>query len=566
MWTRKELKRRSRAIIKKQYWRVIAVSFIVAILAGSYSDTFSAVFSYDSDREISSVFQDNTVFDINDIRSEKPLDKILERFEERNQREEEIVKKSPYTRGVFSSVFNRVMATGSVFSGIISMLLEPVVKGAWLSLISAAAGAALLFFWWLLIRNIIEVGGCRFFLESDTYKSTRMNRILYLYRIRRVWKVAVIMLRKFLYHWLWSLTIVGGWIKGYSYMMVPFLAAENPDIKGREAIKISRRMMKGNKWRAFLLDVSFLGWNFLSLITLGLVNIFYANPYKTGVKAELYLALREKALSENADYCYIFTDKYLTMPPEEEELRRALLQAVKISESPDWKEKLEKIKAKKLDVLSEYPFVLFTVPMTERNFHLAVDYHCKYGITGIILLFFIFSFAGWCWEVGLHLVQSGHLVNRGVLHGPWLPIYGTGGCLVLILLKKFRDRPILTFFLTVAVCGIIEYVTSWYLELIHDGIRWWDYSGYFLNINGRVCAEGLLIFGLGGCLFIYVLAPLIMNECIRKIPMRVRIFMCVMLITVFMGDFLYSKAVPNTGQGITGCSQEYQVCLKGERS
>ena len=119
------------------------------------------------------------------------------------------------------------------------------------------------------------------------------------------------MLRKSLYQGLWYLTLAGGWIKGYSYMMVPYLAAENPDIKGREAIAVSRKMMRGNKWNAFLMDCSFLGWNLLSLFTLGLINIFYANPYKQGARAELYLALREKALEEGADYCHVFTDRYL---------------------------------------------------------------------------------------------------------------------------------------------------------------------------------------------------------------------------------------------------------------
>lgn len=564
MWTRKELKKKSRGIIKKHYWRVIAISFVMAFIAGNYNDTFSAFFSYDSSKEQRNVVQDNTVFDIYDIRSEKPLDRILEKYAEKYVEEEEIVESSPYTRGIFSSVFNHAIATGSVFSGIIAMLLKPVVHGAWLSLIAAAAGAVLLFFWWLLFKNIIRVGSCRFFLEADTYKNTAGNRIFFLYRIRRVWKVAKIMLRKALYHWMWSLTVIGGWIKGYSYMMVPYLAAENPDIKGREAIKISCKMMKGSKWKAFLLDCSFLGWNLLSLITLGLVNIFYANAYKTGAKAELYLALRKKAMEENAEYCYVFTDKYLTSPPSEEEFRYVLEQSARIADSPDWRERVEKIRQKSLDVWEEYPAVLFTIREAEWSYRLAIDYHCKYGLTGIILLFFIFSVVGWLWEVALHLVQSGELVNRGVFHGPWLPIYGTGGVLVLILLKKFRDRPVVTFFLTMAICGTIEYFTSWALERIH-GIRWWDYSGYFLNLNGRICAEGLLVFGLGGCVFIYIFAPLIMNNIIKKISMRARILICVLLITVFAGDFIYSRENPNTGQGITGSGYKCPVVKLCER-
>ena len=403
MWSRKELKKKSRDIMKKHYWRVVAVAFIVALMAGTYSSTFSAVFFYDSSKEEENVVQENTVFDVNDIQGKHIPEWILGRFEERSREEEEIIKNSPYKEGVFSALYNYITATGSVFSGIIALILDPIIDGAWLSLISAAVGAALLFFWWLLVRNIIRVGGCRFFLEADTYNHTKGNRIFFLYRIRRVWAVARIMLRKSLYQWLWSLTVIGGWIKGYSYMMVPYLAAENPDIKGREAIRISRKMMQGNKWKAFLMDCSFLGWSLLSTITLGLVNILYANPYKAGAKAELYLALREKALASGAEYSYVFTDRYLTMPPEEEELRAAMKRQILVADTADWKLKKEQTEAVPIDVTASYPSVLFTVPEAVRLDHPDTDYNCRYGVTGIVLLFFIFSIVGWCWEVAAHI-------------------------------------------------------------------------------------------------------------------------------------------------------------------
>ena len=551
MWSRRELKRNSRDIMRKHYWRVVAICFIVTFMAGSNNDTFSAVFSYDSSKEELNAVQENTVFDINDIQEKKPLDYLLEKFEKQSKKEEEIIEKSPYKEGVFSAIFNRTVATGSVFSGIIGLFLDPILEGAWLSLISAAVGAALLFFWWLLVRNIIQVGSCRFFLEAHTYRNTKGNRIFFLYKVGRMWRVALIMLRKFLYQWLWSLTIIGGWIKGYSYLMVPYLAAENPDLKGGEAIRVSKQMMKGNKWRAFLLDCSFLGWHLVSFLTLGLVDILYANPYKAGARAELYLALRKEALERQTEYSYAFTDAYLTCPPEEEELRAAFEREAVFLESADWKEQRESIKEAEFSVLKEYPAVLFTAPEELRLKRPGINYHCKYGITGIILLFFIFSFAGWCWEVGLHMVQSGEFVNRGVFHGPWLPIYGSGGVLVLIALKKLRDRPVATFFMTVLICGIVEYATSWGLEQIY-GVRWWDYSGYFLQLNGRICAEGLLVFGLGGCAFIYILAPLMMEVGIRRLSMKVRIFLCVLLVTLFAADFWYSKEMPNSGEGISG--------------
>mgnify|MGYP000694838553 FL=1 len=123
-------------------------------------------------------------------------------------------------------------------------------------------------------------------------------------------------------------------------------------------------------------------------------------------------------------------------------------------------------------------------------------------------MFFIFSCIGWLWEVSLHLITDGVFVNRGAMHGPWLPIYGSGGILILTLLKKFRDKPYLCFILIFVLCGFLEYTTSYVMEM-NTGLKWWDYSGYFLNLDGRICAEGLCVFGIGGMAFIYVLAPVI---------------------------------------------------------
>ncbi|MDQ9827112.1 putative ABC transporter permease, partial [Acinetobacter sp. 163] len=76
---------------------------------------------------------------------------------------------------------------------------------------------------------------------------------------------------------------------------------------------------------------------------------------------------------------------------------------------------------------------------------LKLDYNRDYSVYSLILLFFTFSFMGWVWEVLLHVYEDGMFVNRGVMHGPWLPIYGCGGVLVIVLLRKFADRTALTF-------------------------------------------------------------------------------------------------------------------------
>ena len=76
--------------------------------------------------------------------------------------------------------------------------------------------------------------------------------------------------------------------------MVPYILADHPEMSGKEVITLSRQMMNGSKWRAFVLDLSFIGWDILSLLTLGLLGIFYVSPYKCSTNAELYHALKNQ--------------------------------------------------------------------------------------------------------------------------------------------------------------------------------------------------------------------------------------------------------------------------------
>src|SRR5699024_1682706 len=140
--------------------------------------------------------------------------------------------------------------------------------------------------------------------------------------------------------------------------------------------------------------------------------------------------------------------------------------------------------------------------------------------------------------------------NRGALHGPWLPIYGTGAVLMLTLLYRFRGKPVLEFCSTILLCGFLEYMTSLVMEIATGGMKWWDYSGYFLNLNGRICAEGLLVFGVGGLAIVYVIAPVI-DGLIGELNEKQIMAVCSALIILFAADAVYSQFQPNTGKGIT---------------
>lgn len=127
-------------------------------------------------------------------------------------------------------------------------------------------------------------------------------------------------------------------------------------------------------------------------------------------------------------------------------------------------------------------------------------------VLNFIIYFFIYSLMGWFLEVGSKFVTTGKFVNRGFLIGPICPIYGY--CMVLLtLLIGTGDKDILSIFLkSILVCSLIEYGTSYIMEKVFKA-RWWDYSNNRFNINGRVCLETMLPFGIMGTLALYFLQP-----------------------------------------------------------
>ena len=123
------------------------------------------------------------------------------------------------------------------------------------------------------------------------------------------------------------------------------------------------------------------------------------------------------------------------------------------------------------------------------------------------MLFFIYAILGWIIETTLVSIEKRKFVNRGFLIGPYCPIYGFGGLAITILLKNYTKDPIALFLMAVIICGTLEYFTSYIMEKIFKA-RWWDYSAKKYNINGRICLETVVPFGILGCLVMYVLNPI----------------------------------------------------------
>ena len=162
----------------------------------------------------------------------------------------------------------------------------------------------------------------------------------------------------------------------------------------------------------------------------------------------------------------------------------------------------------------------------------------------IILLFFIYGFAGWCMEVTLKYRQYHRFINRGFLTGPLLPIYGSGAVLITLSiggLRSVESGLVMTFTLSFIICGVVEYMTSLVLEKIFHA-RWWDYSQKPMNLQGRVWIGNLILFGLGGVAIIHILNPAIYRF-LDLFSMGVREIVATILLAVLITDFVVSYFV-----------------------
>lgn len=524
MWKIKDIKKQGKKTLKNNLWTLLLIGLFMTIVVGKYAvnndslSNLNVLKQFIEDRkagkQIAWLEKENPEVIIN-----KYLDEVISQmFSGNSNTIAEVVndynQKHNVTNGLFFTAFNVVTKGYEHVQKIVETISYNENKEIIVSmfiLVVACAGMAIKVF----ISYPVQVGESRIYLESRKYKKTKVYRMLFAFKKERYLNTVKTMTLMQIYQFLWNLTIIGGIIKKYSYQMVIYIVAENPTIKPNDAIRISREMMNGNKWHAFLLDLSFTGWNILQYVTFGLAGI-YVSPYYTATCTELYVTLRKEYI-ENKKYGYeLLNDEALYM------------------ENPET--------------------ASYQDPLASEKRKIKIDYNKNYELTSIILFFFIFSFVGWLWEVALYLFRDGILVNRGTLYGPWLPIYGVG-CTLIVLLTKFKTfrkmlkNPMLTFAVVMALCSIIEYATSWYIELT-TGVRYWDYTGVFLNVNGRICLECSIFFGLGGALCVYIVAPFLERN-LQMITNKVKISMCIALILLFGADSVYSHFHPHVGEGIS---------------
>ncbi|WKY47610.1 DUF975 family protein [Eubacteriaceae bacterium ES3] len=562
---RVELKKMGRSSFKRHYWVFVLLCLLAAFIGAEFQGTLSAVNSFRTvDAELTA---DGVVF----------FNGIL------NQMADSVFGRS---NGVFADAIN------AYYSGSVGLTIANIIEGLTNStsvsnVIMILSSAFIYIVFLFLVIQTFQVACRRVFLEGRNYEKVSFYRLFYLFRIQKYVTVVKAMAVLFVFKFLWTLTIIGGIIKFYSYRMVPYILAENPDLKPLQAITLSRRMMDGHKWECFILDVSFWGWGILSLLSFGLIGIFYLNPYKLATMSEFYVGVRELAKENKLEDVDTLQDRYLyqkaesqlldsvyekkTLSVERSEQEKGGISGflyrkmgIRLGNDPIFiKKDAQQVKELEDMLISDasagYAYPTRLGPFPEKEKHLWAESHNylrSYSLTSLILIFFTMCLIGWVWEVTQFLILDGAFINRGVLHGPWLPIYGVGAVLILTFLYSFRKNPTRNFAMIVLVCGLVEYFTSVFLQLFFDA-KWWDYSGYFLNIDGRICAEGLLVFGLGGMMIVYVLAPML-DSLFKKLSTRIVVPICLILLLLFSTDLGYSAKHPNTGTDITDYSTTQQ--------
>ncbi|MBQ7614146.1 MAG: DUF975 family protein [Butyrivibrio sp.] len=150
----------------------------------------------------------------------------------------------------------------------------------------------------VLVLNPLNVGCSRFFVVNQSERAAA-GELGYAFKNNYGHAVITPLLKGLIIGLACCLFVIPGIILSYSYRMVPYILAEEPNLGPIEVLRKSRAMMQGNKWRSFVYDLSFIGWYILCVLTCNILSIFYVNPYFENAKAKLYIAIRDEFNGKN---------------------------------------------------------------------------------------------------------------------------------------------------------------------------------------------------------------------------------------------------------------------------
>ena len=247
---RKELKQAGKNLFQKNYWYSVLVAFLMAFTGTGNTPSFN--FSFNVNTETNS---DNP-FGVNNFET------ILEAFKDS-------------------------------FEGIVETPFFIIMIATILSVVAMSCVLAYFIF------ASFRCGGIRYFLKARKNQPAEIKEVFENLRDKTNFNIAKVTFSRDISIFLWMLVFfIPGIIKSYEYWAIDYILAVRPDINKDEAKRLSKILMDGNKWNVFELSISFLGWDLLTIFTMGLLNIFYVNPYKQATFVEFFSEIRLQALAK----------------------------------------------------------------------------------------------------------------------------------------------------------------------------------------------------------------------------------------------------------------------------
>ena len=159
-----------------------------------------------------------------------------------------------------------------------------------------------------------------------------------------------------------------------------------------------------------------------------------------------------------------------------------------------------------------------------------------------ILYFLLFSFIGWILETCFSFYALGHFTKRGFLYGPLCPIYGWGALILIMFFSTYKKHNLKLYIYAALIFSIFEYIVSFGMEALFS-LKWWDYTGEFMNLNGRISIFYSFAWGIIAILVINFIYPFFkkkINILLSKIPYKVQFITINILICVFLADTVLS--------------------------
>ena len=302
----KKIKQNAKRVLKKHFFRNVVITFIsLLIINGGYSYVTQSARSTANNRVVKEAQKIN--------KNSKSNADLLDDIAKNGRKDVSYAKDKVEgnTKNLTNLLVNELTKSKSFFLGFLNSINKVVFKKNY-KLISILALLSVIYFLYIiLIKYPTIIGKARYFLEKNKFEDTKAEKLFFAYRVKRQIHLSFSLLLKNIYQALWNLTIIGGIVKRYSYFLVPYILAENPDIKAKDAIRLSKDMMNGYKFKLFLLELTLIPWYLLGFITVGLSDVLYFDVYKECIYSSFYMTLRKIYKKENKDALKLLNDEIL---------------------------------------------------------------------------------------------------------------------------------------------------------------------------------------------------------------------------------------------------------------